>query len=113
MLQALRPLRCWITGRKRHQAATRADLDLFEAQDRWIKLNPLFDWDSDRVQDYMEKHALERHPLESQGYRSIGCAPCTRPVAPGDDSRAGRWADSEKTECGIHIIDGKIVRKGL
>ncbi|WP_152563657.1 phosphoadenylyl-sulfate reductase [Palleronia rufa] len=110
MLHALRPLDCWITGRKRHQAATRATLGLFEAQDRWIKLNPLADWTPKMVSDYVRKHDLPEHPLKAQGFASVGCAPCTRPVAAGEDARAGRWAESEKTECGIHFVDGKIVR---
>ncbi len=110
MIKALRGLDCWITGRKRGQAATRSDMQLFETQDRWIKVNPLIDWTQDDVADYFQKHALPEHPLKAQGYLSIGCAPCTRAVRPGEDARAGRWADSGKTECGIHIVDGKVVR---
>ncbi|WP_101068160.1 phosphoadenylyl-sulfate reductase [Roseovarius salinarum] len=112
MLQALRALDCWITGRKRYQAATRTELSLFEAQDRWIKVNPLLDWTSGDVADYYQTHDLPAHPLKAQGYPSVGCAPCTRAVAPGEDARAGRWADSEKTECGIHFENGKLVRGG-
>jgi phosphoadenosine phosphosulfate reductase len=112
MLAALRSLDCWITGRKRHQASTRAALALFEAQDRWIKLNPLLDWTAARVAGYFREHGLPEHPLKAQGYLSVGCAPCTRAVRPGEDSRAGRWADSGKTECGIHFVDGKMVRTG-
>ncbi len=112
MLQALRGLSCWITGRKRYQAATRDELALFEAQDRWIKVNPILDWDRDRIADYFHTHNLPRHPLEAQGYPSIGCAPCTSAVREGDDPRAGRWAGSDKTECGIHFENGKLVRKG-
>lgn len=111
MLSALRSLDCWITGRKRAQAATRDDLSLFEAQDRWIKINPLMDWSAQDVADYMAQHDLPDHPLKAQGYLSVGCAPCTRAVAPGEDARAGRWADSDKTECGIHFVDGKMVRQ--
>lgn len=111
MIKALRSLDCWITGRKRGQAATRADMQLFDTQDRWIKVNPLIDWTLDDVTTYFETHALPEHPLKSQGYPSIGCAPCTRAVRPGEDARAGRWADSDKTECGIHIENGKIVRR--
>lgn len=110
MLASLRSLDCWITGRKRAQAATRANLALFEAQDRWIKINPLIDWTTADVADYFVSHNLPEHPLKAKGYLSIGCAPCTRAVRPGEDSRAGRWADSEKVECGIHIENGKIVR---
>lgn len=112
MLAALRPLDCWITGRKRGQAATRAGLELVEAQDRWIKLNPLLDWSAGDVAAYFAAHGLPDHPLRADGYPSVGCAPCTRAVRPGEDARAGRWADSDKTECGIHIVDGRIVRNG-
>ncbi|CUH82627.1 phosphoadenylyl-sulfate reductase [Tropicibacter naphthalenivorans] len=112
MLAALRSLGCWITGRKRGQASTRAELPLFETQDRWIKVNPLRDWTAEDVSDYFAQHDLPQHPLMAQGYLSIGCAPCTRAVKPGEDPRAGRWADSGKTECGIHFENGKLVRKG-
>ncbi|GGX70608.1 phosphoadenylyl-sulfate reductase (thioredoxin) [Tateyamaria omphalii] len=110
MLKSLRSLSCWITGRKRQQAATRSDMTLFEIQDRWIKVNPLIDWTPEDVDNYFTEHDLPRHPLQAQGYPSIGCAVCTKPVAPGDDPRAGRWADSDKTECGIHFENGKMVR---
>lgn len=112
MLAALRSLDCWITGRKRQQAATRNALDLFETQDRWIKVNPLRDWGRDETEAYFARHDLPEHPLKAQGYLSVGCAPCTRAVRPGEDARAGRWADSEKTECGIHFENGRIVRTG-
>jgi phosphoadenosine phosphosulfate reductase len=110
MLQALRALDCWITGRKRHQTAERGALALFEAQDRWIKLNPLADWSAEDIAGYMARHGLPGHPLAAQGYASIGCAPCTRAVRPGEDARAGRWAESDKTECGIHFEDGRMMR---
>lgn len=110
MLAALRPLACWITGRKRGQATTRTDMALFESQDRRIKLNPLIDWSTDDVERYFSEHGLPDHPLKAQGYLSVGCAPCTRAVKPGEDARAGRWADSAKTECGIHFENGRLVR---
>lgn len=110
MLTALRGLDCWITGRKRGQAATRADLALFEVQDRWFKLNPLLDWGAAEVAAYFARHELPEHPLRAQGFASIGCAPCTRAVRPGEDARAGRWAGQEKTECGIHIEGGGVAR---
>lgn len=110
MLAALRSLDCWITGRKRSQASTREDMALFETQDRWIKINPLIDWTAEEVATYFETHDLPQHPLKAQGYPSVGCAPCTRAVKPGEDARAGRWADSDKTECGIHFENGKLVR---
>lgn len=111
MIHALRSLDCWITGRKRHQTATREDLSLFEAQDRWIKVNPLIDWPADQIAAYYETHELPQHPLKAQGYLSIGCAPCTRAVRRGEDARAGRWGDSDKTECGIHFENGTPVRR--
>ena len=111
MLKALRGLDCWITGRKRGQAATRADMTLFESQDRWLKLNPLLDWSTEDVAAYYRDHGLPQHPLKARGYLSVGCAPCTRAVTPGEDARAGRWADSEKIECGIHFENGKLVRR--
>ena len=110
--RALEPYALWVTGRKRHQAATRAGLALFEAEegvDR-IKCNPLAHWDGARLRDYMEQHRLPPHPLVGRGYPSIGCAPCTTPVRAGEDPRAGRWRGSDKTECGIHFDGEKWVR---
>lgn len=112
MLKALRSLDCWITGRKRGQAATRAEMTLFETQDRWIKVNPLLSWSAAQTAAYFTAHDLPPHPLVAHGFPSVGCAPCTRAVAKGEDARAGRWADSDKTECGIHFEDGKMVRRG-
>jgi phosphoadenosine phosphosulfate reductase len=67
-----------------------------------VKVNPLATWTEDDIASYLAEHGLPSHPLVAQGYLSIGCAPTTRPVAPGEDPRAGRWADSDKTECGLH-----------
>lgn len=101
----------WITGRKRFQGSTRATLDFFENEnDERIKINPLAHWAPDDVREYMINNRLPRHPLVAKGYPSIGCAPCTSPVKDGEDPRSGRWRGQEKTECGIHIVDGKIVR---
>jgi phosphoadenosine phosphosulfate reductase len=100
----------WITGRKRFQGGTRAALEFFEAEGDLIKINPLAHWGPDDVQDYLLNNRLPRHPLVARGYPSIGCAPCTSPVAAGEDPRAGRWRGSPKTECGIHFIDGRMVR---
>lgn len=110
MLQALRGMSCWITGRKRFQGAGRAALPLFEAEDRWIKVNPLYNWTAHDIEAHFERYDLPRHPLQERGFASISCACCTRAVTPGEDVRAGRWAGSDKTECGIHFIDGKAVR---
>jgi phosphoadenosine phosphosulfate reductase len=99
---ALEPFSAWITGRKRAQAATRASLATFEAEAGRIKVNPLASWTSRDVTEYMTVHNLPPHPLVSDGYASIGCAPCTTRVRPGEDARAGRWRGSAKVECGIH-----------
>jgi len=100
--RALDGFSAWISGRKRHQSNTRAALDVFEAEDGRIKVNPLADWSASHVLDYARTHDLPPHPLVAQGYPSIGCLPCTSKVAPGEDPRAGRWRGQAKTECGIH-----------
>ncbi|HVZ07156.1 phosphoadenylyl-sulfate reductase [Rhodopila sp.] len=99
----LRGFDAWITGRKRFQGSTRAALPAIEPDaDGRIKINPLADWTQADIAAYFKAHDLPRHTLEADGYRSIGCAPCTDRVAPGEDSRAGRWRHAAKTECGIH-----------
>ncbi|WP_412553879.1 phosphoadenylyl-sulfate reductase [Shimia sp. MIT1388] len=112
--KALRGYDGWITGRKRFQSGTRAALDFFEVEDFTgrIKVNPLAHWAPEDVRAYMEENRLPRHPLVAQGYPSIGCAPCTSPVAEGEDPRSGRWRGQDKDECGIHFVDGKMVRTG-
>lgn len=104
----------WITGRKRFQGGRRADLEFFEAEPGTgrIKVNPLAHWEPEDIRTYMEENRLPRHPLVARGYPSIGCQPCTSPVAAGEDPRSGRWRGQQKTECGIHIVNGKIVRQG-
>ncbi len=92
----------WISGRKRHQAATRSALPFVEFDGRRIKLNPLADWDSARVRDEMARRRLPAHPLVERGYPSIGCSVCTRATGARDHDRSGRWAGSAKVECGIH-----------
>ena len=114
MEAALAPFDSWITGRKRFQSGTRAALDFFETEgDIRIKINPLAHWAPEDVQEYMVNNRLPRHPLVAKGYPSIGCAPCTSPVKPGEDPRAGRWRGADKEECGIHFIDGRMVRGPL
>lgn len=103
LARALDGVSAWITGRKRHQAATRAGLKLFEADGPRIKVNPLAAWTSADVEAWRLAHDLPAHPLVAEGYRSIGCLPCTSPVAAGEDERAGRWRGQGKTECGIHL----------
>jgi len=108
---ALAPFDAWITGRKRFQSGSRAALEFFEAEGAArIKINPLAHWTRQDIADYMVNNRLPRHPLVARGYASIGCAPCTTPVATGEDARAGRWRGSDKEECGIHVVDGRIVR---
>ena len=107
----------WITGRKRFQSGTRAALEHFEFEERIggaprLKVNPLAHWAAADVADYMTENRLPRHPLVARGYLSIGCAPCTSPVEKGEEPRAGRWRKTKKSECGIHHINGKIVRTG-
>lgn len=112
LARALAEFDGWITGRKRYQGGQRAQLPLFEKEDNKIKVNPLADWTAQDLQDYMTDHNLPRHPLVAKGYPSIGCMPCTSRVSDHEDPRAGRWRDSDKTECGIHFKDGKVVRSG-
>ncbi len=108
----------WITGRKRFQAGSRAALDFFEVETAAnestgrIKINPLAHWAPQDVRAYMDENRLPRHPLVAKGYPSIGCAPCTSPVAAGEDPRAGRWRDQNKEECGIHVVNGQFIRTG-
>jgi phosphoadenosine phosphosulfate reductase len=104
--QALMPFDAWLTGRRRAQSATRAALPFVEADGARFKLNPIADWSRAAVDAEFERRALPRHPLRGLGYPSIGCAPCTRAVAPGEDQRAGRWAGHRKVECGIHLGAG-------
>ena len=94
-----------ITGRKGFQSNTRAGLPRFEIDENGrMKVNPLASWTKADLDAYFETHDLPRHPLEAQGYLSIGCAPCTSIVKPGEDPRAGRWRGWEKVECGIHDV---------
>ena len=92
-----------ITGRKAFQADTRAALQPFEREDGRWKVNPLASWTKADLDAYFDEHKLPRHPLEAEGYLSVGCAPCTSKVLPGEDIRAGRWRQFDKTECGIHV----------
>jgi len=98
-----------ITGRKRYQTPDRANMAILEEGGSQAKINPLAYWSAKDVTAYLRQHDLPPHPLLALGYLSIGCQPCTTRVAPGEDPRAGRWRNSEKTECGIHMVDGKWV----
>lgn len=103
MARSVAPFKAWFTGRKRFQAGTRAAMPVFELVDTRIRINPLANWDGEKLAAYMHEHALRENPLVQFGYLSIGCFPCTQPTKPGDDPRAGRWAGQAKTECGIHL----------
>lgn len=94
----------WLTSLKRADGPTRADTPIvgWDVNFGLVKVNPMATWTDDDVASYLADHDLPAHPLWSQGYRSIGCAPTTRPVAEGEDARAGRWAGLDKTECGLH-----------
>ena len=105
--RALKGFDAWISGRKGFQSGTRSALPLFELDREHddgpkLKLNPLAGWSKDQLNAYFEAHDLPHHPLEAEGYLSIGCSPCTSKVLPGEDPRAGRWRGWEKIECGIH-----------
>lgn len=100
--KALAPYDAQFSGRKAFQSSTRTALPRFEIEEGRLKVNPLADWGKDRLDSYMAEHNLPAHPLVEQGYLSIGCAPCTTIVKPGEDARSGRWAGWDKTECGIH-----------
>ena len=99
---ALESFDTWITGRKRYQGKRRAVLPVIEASNGRIKINPVASWSWDVINDYFREHDLPHHPLEADGYSSVGCMPCTDRAQPGEDPRAGRWRGREKEECGIH-----------
>lgn len=102
--RAVRGNRAWLTALKRDDGPTRANAPIvsWDAAFGLVKVNPLATWTNDDITSYLVDHQLPQHPLWSQGYRSIGCAPTTRPVAEGEDPRAGRWAGLDKSECGLH-----------
>jgi phosphoadenosine phosphosulfate reductase len=102
--RALRRYDAWATGLRRVEAPTRAGTPVvaYDARRGKVKIAPIAAWSDQDVEDYIALHGILINPLLTAGYRSIGCAPCTRAVAAGEDPRAGRWAGSVKTECGIH-----------
>jgi phosphoadenosine phosphosulfate reductase len=100
-----------ISGRKRFHGALRSNLQFVNVQDRKLKIEPLAAFSSLDLHSYMQHHHLPSHPLKLEGYRSIGCMPCTARAGTDDDPRAGRWSGLAKTECGIHFMaNGKPVR---
>jgi len=100
----LRELRAWITGIRRDQSSTRANARKLEWDEKFglWKLNPIADWNTDRVWSYIRTERVPYNPLHDRGFPSIGCTYCTRAVQPGEDPRAGRWSGFAKTECGLH-----------
>ena len=102
--RGLAPYTAWINGMRRVDAPTRKDIRVvdFDAKRGMVKISPLAAWTDEDVQRYTERHGVLVNPLFQDGYTSIGCAPCTRRTAPGEDPRSGRWAGFAKTECGLH-----------
>lgn len=102
--RALEGKQAWLTSLKRTDAPTRATAPIvaWDPAFELVKVNPLATWTDQDVEGYVHDHGLPVHPLVPRGYLSIGCAPTTRPVQPGEDPRAGRWAGTDKTECGLH-----------
>jgi phosphoadenosine phosphosulfate reductase len=107
-------LRAWATGLRREQSATRSHVPKVEEVNGVVKLSPLADWTAAQVEEYTRRNGLPVHPLYARGYASIGCAPCTRAIQPGEDERAGRWWwEQSNKECGIHFTSDGSVRSGL
>lgn len=111
---ALAGKQAWITGQRRSQSSTRAELAIMEhdASHQMTKFNPLADWSEQDVWHYLRTNDVPYNRLHDQGFPSIGCEPCTRAIEPGEDVRAGRWwwENPDSKECGLHIVDGKLVR---
>lgn len=106
--RALSGLDAWITGLRREQAVTRSEVAVVEedaGHGGILKINPLVTWTGEQVWEYIREHNVPYHRLHDQGYPSIGCAPCTRAILPGEDVRAGRWwwENPEQKECGLHV----------
>ncbi|MBA3518300.1 MAG: phosphoadenylyl-sulfate reductase [Rhizobiales bacterium] len=110
--KALSGFEAWISGRKRYQGMVRAEMPIAEADGDRVKINPLANWSKADVESYARLHDLPDHPLVADGFRSIGCMPCTSRVAEGEDDRSGRWRGSNKTECGIHLGLAAFERDG-
>ena len=112
--RALAGNKAWVTGQRRSQSTTRAQLDIQEDDPAhgMTKFNPLADWSEDDVWNYIRANNVPYNALHDQGFPSIGCAPCTRAIQPGEDVRAGRWwwENPDSKECGLHMVDGKLIR---
>jgi phosphoadenosine phosphosulfate reductase len=105
LARGLEPYTAWASGIRRDEAVTRREIGVVEwdAKREMVKVNPIATWTQADVDSYVAENGVLVNPLAYDGYPSIGCAPCTRRVAPGEDARAGRWAGSAKTECGLHV----------
>ncbi|MEN3356824.1 MAG: phosphoadenosine phosphosulfate reductase [Mycobacteriales bacterium] len=105
LADALAPYTAWAAGLRRDESASRRDIGVVEwdAKRGMVKINPMANWTEDDVQAYIAEHGVLVNPLRYDGYESIGCAPCTARAAAGAGSRAGRWAGTTKTECGLHV----------
>jgi len=112
--RALAGNQAWITGQRRAQSATRTSLMIEEDDPAHFmtKFNPLADWSEEDVWNYLRENQVPYNALHDKGYPSIGCEPCTRAIEPGEDVRAGRWwwENPESKECGLHVVDGKLIR---
>ena len=112
--RALAGKQAWVTGQRRAQSSTRAELAVQELDTAhgMTKFNPLADWSEADVWNYIRANNVPYNALHDQGFPSIGCAPCTRAVQPGEDIRAGRWwwENPDSKECGLHLVDGKLIR---
>lgn len=112
--RALEDKHSWVTGQRRAQSSTRAELNVQEedAAHNMVKFNPLADWSEEDVWHYIRSNNVPYNALHDKGYPSIGCEPCTRAIQPGEDIRAGRWwwENPESKECGLHVVDGKLIR---
>jgi phosphoadenosine phosphosulfate reductase len=109
LIDALEPYDAWVSGIRRDQSPSRALTQKLEGSERYgvWKIQPLADWSEADVWDYIMANDIPYNPLHDAGYRSIGCIPCTRPTRPDEEERAGRWAGSDKLECGIHLEEDK------
>ena len=114
LARGLSGVAAYFTGLRRAQAKSRAAIDVFDRSGASVKISPLADWTTEDVARYTLEHALPEHPLYADGYTSIGCDPCTRPVVAGEDERAGRWwweSPEAVKECGLHFsADGRAER---
>ncbi len=112
LARALAGAAVWVTGLRRGQSGNRADTAFaeFDVERGLLKVNPLADWDIDRIKEFVASQAIPVNPMHERGYPSIGCEPCTRAIKPGEPERAGRWwwENDEKRECGLHVPEAAL-----